>query len=84
MTDEEREAWDHAIELYQGSLLWKTRGLTACARRLENAVKNGAYEKIDVPALAECLNVLVSALDRAMFYIDVDKATAEEKRQANS
>ena len=78
MTDAEQE---HALALWIANVNNNVLGLQHWARRLETAVKIGAYDAVDAPALAELIYLASTALQRTQVLIDVDKVIAEEQRK---
>lgn len=80
MTDEEQAAWEHEIELRKGCYANNVRGLSLSARRLETAQRIGAYNEIDLPVLAEFVCLAQHLLNRAKYFIDMDKVIAEERK----
>ena len=70
MTDEERAELERRIQLYKSGLETNARGLGASARRIEEAVKAGAYDKLDAPALAELVAIIASTIHRVAWYLD--------------
>lgn len=79
MTPEQQAAWAHEIELRKGCYANNIRGLSIAARRLETAQRIGAYNEIDLPVLAEFVCLAQHLLNRANFFIDVDKVVEYEK-----
>ena len=84
MTDEERTEQEHALGLWIANVNNNVLGLQHWARRLETAVKIGAYDAVDAPALAELIYLASTALQRTQVLIDVDKVIAHEKNNSNS
>ena len=84
MTDEERAEQEHALGLWIANVNNNVLGLQHWVRRRETAVKIGAYDAVDAPALAELIYLASTALQRTQVLIDVDKVIAEEKNQSNS
>ena len=84
MTDEERAEQEHALSLWIANVNNNVLGLQHWARRLETAVKIGAYDAVDAPAIAELIYLASTALQRTQVLIDVDKVIAHEKNQSNS
>ena len=84
MTNEERAEQEHALGLWIANVNNNVLGLQHWVRRLETAVKIGAYDAVDAPALAELIYLASTALQRTQVLIDVDKVIAEEKNQSNS
>ena len=84
MTDKERAELERANRLVCSGLKNNVIGLTHWARRLETAVKIGAYDDADAPALNELTYIISVMLSRAQTLIDVDKVIAGEKNQPNS
>ena len=84
MTDEERAEQEHALGLWIANVNNNDLGLQHWARRLETAVKIGAYDAVDAPALAELIYLASTALQRTQVLIDVDKVIAYEKNKSNS
>lgn len=70
MTDEERAELERRIQLYKSGLKTNARGLGASARRIEEAVKAGAYDELDAPALAELVAIIASTIQRVAWYLD--------------
>lgn len=83
MTDKERAELERANRLVCTGLKNNVIGLTHWARRLETAVKIGAYDDADAPALKELTYIISVMASRAQMLIDVDKVIAEEQRKAN-
>ena len=84
MTDEERAEQERVLSLWNDNVKSNARGLHHWARRLETAVRIGAYDAVDAPALAELIYLASTALQRTQVLIDVDKVIAHEKNQSNS
>lgn len=84
MNDKERAELERANRLVCSGLKNNVIGMTHWARRLETAVKTGAYDDADAPALNELTYIISVMLQRAQTLIDVDKVIAEEKNTANS
>ena len=84
MTDEERAEQERILSLWNDNVKSNVLGLQHWARRLETAVKIGAYDAVDAPALAELIYLASTALQRTQVLIDVDKVIEEEKKQSNS
>ena len=84
MTDKERAELERANRLVCSGLKNNVLGLTNWARRLETAVKIGAYDDADAPALNELTYIISVMLSRAQALFDVGKVIAEEKNTANS
>ena len=70
MTDEERAELERRIQLYKSGLETNARGLGASARRIEEAVKAGAYDELDAPALAELVAIIANTIHRVAWYLD--------------
>lgn len=83
MTDKERAELERANRLVCTGLKNNVLGLTTWARRLETAVKIGAYDNADAPALKELTYIISVMLSRAQTLIDVARIVAEEKNQSN-
>ena len=81
MTDAEQK---HALGLWIANVNNNVLGLQHWARHLETAVKIGAYDAVDAPALAELIYLASTALQRIQVLIDVDKVIAYEKNKSNS
>ena len=84
MTDEERAEQERILSLWNDNVKSNVLGLQHWARRLETAVRIGAYEAVDAPALAELIYLASTALQRTQVLIDVDKVIAYEKNKSNS
>ena len=84
MTDGKRAELERANRLVCTGLKNNVLGLTTWARRLETAVKIGAYDNADAPALKELTYIISVMLSRAQTLIDVDKVIAHEKNDSNS
>lgn len=84
MTDEERAELERANRLVCAGLKNNVIGLTHWARRLETAVKIGAYDDADAPALNELTYIISVMASRAQMLIDVDRIVKEEKNKSNS
>lgn len=83
MTNEERAEQEHALGLWIANVNNNVLGLQHWVRRLETAVRIGAYDAVDAPALAELIYLASTALQRTQVLIDVDKVIAHEQRKAN-
>ena len=77
MTDEERDELQRRIQLYKSGLESNARGLGASTRRIEEAVKAGAYDELDAPALAELVAIIASTIHRVTWYLDDYKDSEE-------
>lgn len=67
MTDAEQK---HALGLWIANVNNNVLGLQHWARRLETAVRIGAYDAVDAPALAELVSVLAHTQHRVAWYLD--------------
>lgn len=83
MADEKRAELERANRLVCTGLKNNVIGLTRWARRLETAVKIGAYDDADAPALNELTYIISVMLSRAQMLIDVDRIIVEEQRRVN-
>lgn len=84
MTDGERAERERANRLVCTCLKNNVIGLTHWGRRLETAVKLGAYDDADAPALKELTYVVSVLLSRAQTLIDVERVEFEMKTTTNS
>ena len=84
MIDEERAEQERILSLWNDNVKSNVLGLQHWARHLETAVKIGAYDAVDAPALAELIYLASTALQRIQVLIDVDKVIAYEKNKSNS
>ena len=71
MTDEENE------RLKVRELKHSVMGLTSLACNLETAVNIGAYDKADLPRLAEIIRLADLVLSRGQLFIDSSKVEGD-------
>ena len=64
MTNEERAEQEHALGLWIANVNNNVLGLQHWAQSLETAVKIGAYDAVDAPALAELIYLEIFSRQR--------------------
>ena len=84
MTDEERDGLVKRVEAAEEVMKGEVEGLSILARRVEYAVKTGAYRKKDVLQLNELVVQLWRTFDRIEVFYDAERVNEEIKNQSNS
>lgn len=84
MTDKERDELINRVERTEEFIKGEVEELAIMARRVEYAVKTGAYRKKDVLQLNELIGLLWQTFNRAEVFYDVERVKAEMKNTMNS
>lgn len=83
MTDGERDGLVKRVEAAEEFMKGEVEGLAILARRVEYAVKTGAYRKKDVLQLNELIGLLWHTFDRIEVFYDSERVKAEMKNTSN-
>ena len=84
MTDKENDELVKRVELAEEFMKGEVEGLVEQAKRVEYAVKTGAYRKKDVLQLNELIGLLWRTFERAEVFYDAERVIAEMKNTTNS
>lgn len=83
MTDKEHDELIKRVELTEEFMKGEVEGLAKQAKRVEYAVKTGAYRKKDVLQLNELIGLLWHTFDRLEVFYDSEQVKAEMKNTMN-